>query len=317
MSPLLSVVIPCLDDPAIANTVTSIRETAPDVEIVIVDDCSSTNRSFTGFYGVPNVKVVHNRHRCGSGPSRHIGALYASGEWLLHTDSHMVFYPGWYEVVSEKLTCGGTTESIELGKQTVYCGTMIALDQSLANKGEYHGATLNLIGPDPGDDRKRQVFEANWLPPIITTGDIPCVMGACYLVSREWYLTLAPHRHLRSWGKEEEILSVKTWLSGGRVSLLPELKVGHIFRGPKESPPFEIPGADLLYNKLFALWTLLPFPMVEKLLPLLEKITPRQIWNRATELIRQDWHLIAAERAESRFTMSFEDFCGTFGIKIP
>lgn len=309
---LLSVVIPTLDDNDIAQTVMSIHATAGNqVEIIVVND--------GGF--VPNVagcKIVHNRQRCGSGPSRHIGAIYATGEWLLHTDSHMRFEKGWYEAFCAAVHRPGVINMDDWrgdGK-TVFCGTMIALERDLSQHGDYSGAKLNLVGPDPGDASKQQVFEENWSKHE-NGQDVGCLMGAVAFVSRDWYLTLAPHRHLRSWGKEEIMLSLKTWLSGGRIEMLSGVRVGHIFRGKKEKVPYEIPGQNLLYNKLFAMWSLLPFDLVERLLPMLEKTVPRQTWLQASELIRQDWHLIAAERAESRLTMTFAEYCEKFRIPLP
>ncbi len=330
-NPLLSVVIPTLDDPDIANTVRSIRETAPEVEIVVVDDCSTMHGvQFTDWCEQQKgVKLVRNRQRCGSGPSRHIGGLYASGDWLLHTDSHMRFYPGWYEAFRSQLQENTThLETMEnynknrcLASNVVGCGTMIALEPDLRETGEYTGATLNLVGHDPGDASKDQIFQANWKGHK-NGDDVAMLMGACTFVNRDWYLSLSPHRHLRNYGFEEEMLSLKTWLSGGRIKMLSGVRIGHIFRGKDKNrravqPPYEVPLHHLLYNKLFAMWTLLPFDLTERLLPKLEKITPRQTWLQATELIRQDWHLIAAERAESQFKMTFAEYCEKFHIPLP
>lgn len=307
---LLSVVIPTLNDNDIAQTILSIQETAGNlVEIVVVNDGGIVPN-------VAGVKFVHNRNRIGSGPSRHIGAIYATGDWLLHTDSHMKFEKGWYQAFEARV-CGGYRphEFTELIK-TVFCGTMIALERDLSQHGEYSGATLNLSGPDPGDASKQQVFEENWKKHE-NGSEMSCTMGAIAFVSRDWYLSLSPHRHLRTWGKEEIALSLKTWLSGGRIEMLSGVKIGHIFRGKKESPPYEIPARDLLYNKLWCMWTMLPFDLVERLLPKVEKTVPRQTYLSACEMIRQDWHLIAAERAESRFTMTFAEYCEGFRIPLP
>lgn len=312
-TPLLSVVIPCLDDPDIASTVRSLRETAPEVEIVVVNDSSGNWPTLDG------CKVVHNRRRCGSGPSRHIGSIYATGEWLLHTDSHVRFEKGWYEAFQKRVK--PLFEGYVTSPQTVFCGTMLALERDLSQHGEYSGATLNLAGRDPGKPEVQQVFQANWKKHA-NGEEVGMLMGACSFVSRDWYLSLSPHRHLRSYGLEEEALSLKTWLSGGRIEMLSGVRVGHIFRGKdargREIPqPYEVPAASLLYNKLFLMWTMLPFDLVERLLPKVEKTVPRQTYLSACEMIHQDWHLIAAERAESRFTMTFAEYCDKFGIQIP
>lgn len=317
-SPLLSCVIPCLDDPDIASTVRSLRDTAPEVECVIVND-ASTGIQFDTLGKHDGIKIVTNRHHCGSGPSRHIGSIYATGEWLLHTDSHVRFEKGWYEAFRSRVKPAG--DEYVTSPQTVFCGTMIALERDLSQHGEYSGATLNIAGPDPGKPEVQQVFQANWKKHA-NGEEVAMLMGAVSFVNRDWYLSLSPHRHLRSYGLEEEALSLKTWLSGGRIEMLSGVRVGHIFRGKdargREIPaPYEVPLASLLYNKLFLMWTMLPFDLVERLLPKVEKTVPRQTYLSACEMIRQDWHLIAAERAESRFTMTFTEYCDRFGIQIP
>lgn len=317
---LLSVVVPCLDDPDILKTVASIRETAgPDPQIIIINDSSTIDCGWNFCRQFANVEIVTNRHRCGSGPSRHIGSIYATGEWLLHTDSHMRFEKGWCEAFRSRVKPAG--DEYVTSPQTVFCGTMLALERDLSQHGEYSGATLNLAGPDPGKPEVQQVFQANWKKHQ-NGEEVAMLMGAVSFVNRDWYLSLSPHRHLRSYGYEEEALSLKTWLSGGRVEMLSGVRVGHIFRGKdargREIPaPYEVPLASLLYNKLFLMRTMLPFDLVERLLPKVEKTVPRQTYLSACEMIRQDWHLIAAERAESRFTMAFAEYCEKFGIQIP
>lgn len=310
MNRLLSIIIPCLDDKDIANTVASIHDTAPEAEIVIVNDASTIGIDLEYLRGWPNVVVVENRNRCGSGPSRHIGALYASGEWLMHTDAHMRFWSGWYDEFKNSLPLVGHL-------QTVFCATMLALETDGSEHGRYFGATLNLLGPDPGTGQP-QVFEANWLKDKPEHGDeIPCVMGACYFVQRDWYLYLSPHRFLRSWGKEEEMLSVKTWLAGGKVRYLKTVEVGHVFRGKKDKVPYEIPPAHYLYNKLFCIWTLLPKDLRIKLIEEMAKVEPKVHLERAKALIGQDFHIIKTEMVTMPTEMAFADYCAKFGIKLP
>lgn len=328
-TPLLSVVIPCLDDPSILDTVASIRETAPlDVQIVVVNDSSTINLGWHILKHSPNVVVVENRNRIGSGPSRHLGALYAAGEWLLHTDSHMRFTPGWLQQALEAITHTehderATGQSIG---STVFCATMIALEADGSEHGRYAGATLNVLGQDPGmvgdhypgAKGGQQVFEANWLTNKPEHGaEIPCVMGACYFVQRDWYLALSPHRFLRSWGKEEEMLSVKTWLAGGKVRYLATVEIGHIFRGAKERVPYEIPQSHLLYNKLFCLWTLLPKELRTRLIEELGRTEPTVHLERAKALIAQDVHIVTTEMATMPRAMMFEDYCRKFAIPLP
>lgn len=303
----LSIIIPCLDEPRIFNTVSSIREVFGDeAQIVIVNDAGIKLDFEKGLRPYKNVLLQQNGVRCGSGACRHIGAQLASGDWLLHTDAHMEFYP----------ECR-TLLGFDCPTNSVYCGKMIALDASGKERGEYFGATLNVLGPDPGNPKVTQVFEANWLKRPAGHDEIPCVMGACYLVARAWYLRLSPHRFFRSWGAEEEALSVGTWLLGGFVFALPDLKVGHYFRDDDCAPPYEIPPHHVLYNRLFTMMTMLPDDVASRLIKHIK--VPHLA--KTLDLLAQDYRLVATEKLrldhEGFWRYLFRPYCERFGLFYP
>ena len=135
---MLSIVITTLSDtPECIATVASIRETAGGApEVLIVDDgtpmpvqCPGANR------------VIHNPIRLGVGPSRTIGVQAATKPYVLICDSHMRFTPGWYERALMRM---------EARPKTLHCCRCLQLDAKhmdpLNPMGEYHGATINVIG---------------------------------------------------------------------------------------------------------------------------------------------------------------------------
>lgn len=125
----LSIIIASLNDQEeTLATIQSIRATAGDEpEIILVDDCSGTSMARDWrFRNHLNLKLVSNSLRCGCGPSRHIGALHATGDWLLITDSHMRFTDGWLD------NWVTASRSIPLDKvfSTVLCATCLGLDKN-------------------------------------------------------------------------------------------------------------------------------------------------------------------------------------------
>jgi hypothetical protein len=97
----------------------------------------------------------------------------------------------------------------------------------------YHGARIAWTAMGSATDRI--AFAGKWRKET-STGQIPCVMGACYGFTRDWYYSLTrPWRLGTGWGCDEEILSAATWLRGGSVELLP-LNVWHQARNPKHVP---------------------------------------------------------------------------------
>jgi glycosyltransferase involved in cell wall biosynthesis len=82
-----------------------------------------------------------------------------------------------------------------------------------------------------------------------TTGEISCIMGACYALSRSRYIeTLkSPLRFGRGWGMDEEMLSIITWLSGGKVEILP-LECAHLYRLQPQVP------YKMTHENIYGVW---------------------------------------------------------------
>lgn len=318
----LSVVIGTLNDTAELNlTLKSILDTAPEKpEIIVVDDCSGCPVWLDEPLR-PHVVLIHNRHRCGVGPSRHIGALKATGDWLLFTDSHMRFTPGWYEAAAQRLENASPAD--------IYCACCLQIDRDHMDLdhplAEYNGATYNWLGPDRQNPALEQILECVWLPPeqwVPDGGEIPAIMGAGYFVSREWYHRLGCLRFLRSWGGDEIMLAMKTWLAGGTVRSARNVRIGHRFGVKGEPKWFNNPFGHVLWNKAFAAWALFPKKQAIFFEERILKTGPK---NEARDreackvLIRNDWHIIAEEieRNQKLFVRDAQWLADKFGLRLP
>ena len=228
--PYISIIIPVHNDAAeLSKTILGIVQTTnqEDCEIIVVNDASTDGVK-------PSLisKTITNSRRVGVSPSRHIGALQAKGDWLLFMDSHMRFEPGWLDKAIAVLKAGAAS--------TLYCGTVVYCIGETPNivgmPSNYHGAKFHVHGPHP-KTLKTQIFDAIWAEKQLDHNPIiQCVMGACYFIHAFEYFRLSPLEHLRTWGCEEEMLSLKTWLSGGEVRLLSDVRVGLVWRTAKKLP---------------------------------------------------------------------------------
>lgn len=310
--PKLSVIIASANDPLLNDTVRSIRKTAGlKVEVVICDDCSANPVRCD-----EADLIVHNRHRCGVGPSRHIAATYARGEFILITDAHMVFLPAWYEILMSYLN-----ETKDAVSNTLYCGTCLGLSKDNMDvthpDATYQGATLKICGPDANAKGRSQVMEVIWNPATPEdNAQIPCVMGACYVTNRDWFLKLAPLRFLRGWGGDELMLSLSAWLCGGEVRYAKRFRVGHRFKSPNEKL-FTTPIGYPTFNKLFAVYTLLDSVHQSPIVGAIKQTVPGVEWAAAEKLVRSEWPTITTESARyhSMFQMNFSGFCRRFGLR--
>lgn len=302
----LSVLITAHNEPyaEIKATIESIRATAGPVEIILVDDASLVPVAVDD----KSVKLIRNYERCGVGPSRHIAALHASGDWLLIIDAHMRFESGWIQE-AEKRVSGHT--------KTIFNATCVALSPDMMQmskaKAYYHGATLNIYGPDNHHPEIMQVLEGKWLPDCDDNAELACIMGANYFVPSDWFHYIGGLRMLRGWGSDEPFLAIKTWLAGGECRMLKTVRIGHQFR---DRSVYSTSAWNLIYNKMMLAFVCMPMDKAWKL---------HQLHRGAGELIaakdkiREDWGSIMAERDQLQgvFTRSFEWYLRKFGLTFP
>jgi hypothetical protein len=146
--------------------------------------------------------------------------------------------------------------AIEENSRALYCCQCTALDSKgmlIPNK-QHFGAFVELYDP-----KSNSTLSATWIRkdkcPNETKVTIPCVLGASYAADKSYWTYLKGLSGLRIYGSDEPYISIKTWLEGGKCILLKDIEVGHLFR---ETFPYSVNDAEVLFNKLLIAETLLP-----------------------------------------------------------
>jgi len=97
----------------------------------------------------------------------------------------------------------------------------------------------------------RNILEAQWRSTDRNLGpvsiQVPCVLGASYIVKKEWYEYCSWWELHRSWGTLEPLCSLSSWLLGGECRLHNGVETAHIF---KSQGTHSTPQHHLLYNKM-------------------------------------------------------------------
>jgi glycosyltransferase involved in cell wall biosynthesis len=221
--PRLSVIIPARDEgSALEQTVDSIargRACDEPVEIVIVDDASSDGScqrlaAASREYAACGVllKVLRLAERMGIPCARNHGAAAARGDFLFITDAHVRFPDRW--------------DAIALA----HADDDVVLSASIADPGSgFTGYGCALDFPSMGTRWICAPPGASSFVPIA-----PC--GGTVISSRLFWRVGGYDTLMPLYGSAEPELSVRLWLSGAKVKVVPELQIGHAFR----------PRADLL-----------------------------------------------------------------------
>ncbi|XP_060104710.1 polypeptide N-acetylgalactosaminyltransferase 15 [Heteronotia binoei] len=230
--PRASVII-CFHNEAwstLLRTVHSILDTAPRAflkEIILVDDLSTQGHLKSSLSEhiskLAGVKLIRSNKRLGVVQGRMLGAARATGDVVVFMDSHCECLRGWLEPLLDRL----------------------ASDRSLIVSPVIDVIDWKTFQYYPSKDQQRGVFDwkldFHWKPlpeseekarlsPISPIRS-PTLPGVVVAVDRRYFQNTGSYdSDMILWGAENLELSIKTWLCGGSVEILPCSHVGHVFR---------------------------------------------------------------------------------------
>ena len=248
---MLSVIVPYRNEDMLGFTVQRLHETiCVPYEIITIDDGSDSPVDLPS--GVKNIRF---RQSIGAQLARHTGIEAARYDTVLVIDAHMNFWDNdWAKRLVEynvdNPTHVGCVKTLGLARDRM------ELEQG---RGPYFGA--HIIAKDVRDEphlhyvTARRVLVDKWNKNKIP-GEVGCILGGAYFMSREWYLEtlLAPWAELRGWGRLEANISIPNYLLGGQNVCL-DIEIGHMFR---QAPPFPTNIHNLLFNELYLVHVVIP-----------------------------------------------------------
>ncbi|XP_010157697.1 PREDICTED: polypeptide N-acetylgalactosaminyltransferase 15 [Eurypyga helias] len=230
--PTASVII-CFHDEAwstLLRTVHSILDTAPKAslkDIILVDDLSQQGplKSALSEYisKLDGVKLIRSNKRLGVIRGRMLGAARATGDVLIFMDSHCECQKGWLEPLLARLSSN---------RNSVVSPVIDVIDWRTFQY--YHSVSLHRgvfdwkldFHWEPVPEREEKVRQSP-ISPIRS----PVVAGAVVAMDRHYFQnTGAYDSDMTMWGAENLELSIRTWLCGGSVEIIPCSRVGHVYR---------------------------------------------------------------------------------------
>lgn len=165
----------------------------------------------------------------GCGAARHAGIMEATAPVICLIDSHVRLGDKWAWHVSNWHRQKGGGRLVGNGRVGRLCADTFMPESDDIG---YLGADLKWTDTSSN----KRVLVGRWRADVAPGDELGCLMGAYYTFGRKWYSEIGqPLRLLKSWGGDEEILSLATWLSGGRCVSLPDQCVAwHHFGRPKD-----------------------------------------------------------------------------------
>jgi len=226
----ISVVIISRNEGAeLAATVRTILRTLPKSrrEVIVVDD-GSTDDSIARMRRVRDAREVRVLRSEGIGVAnaRNLGASQATGEVIVFCDAHMRIPAGWHRALLEPL------ESRGVG----------AVAPGIYSATEPHRRGFGLYLAD-------SQLRARWKPsPGRSPARVPILPG-CFLAMRRdvFAATGGFDSGMRQLGGNDNELSLRLWLLGYELLVVPGVEAGHLFR---TRIPFDATWAAVVHNRL-------------------------------------------------------------------
>ncbi|XP_028017824.2 polypeptide N-acetylgalactosaminyltransferase 15 isoform X1 [Balaenoptera acutorostrata] len=239
--PTASVIL-CFHDEAwstLLRTVHSILDTAPRAylkEIILVDDLSQQGqlKSALSEYvaRLERVKLLRSNRRLGAARARMLGAARATGDVLVFMDAHCECHPGWLEPLLARIA-GDRSRVVSPVLDVIDWKTFQYYPSKDLQRGvldwklDFHW--------EPLPERERKAL----LSPISPIRS-PVVPGGVVAMDRHYFQNTGAYDPLMSLrGGENLELSLKTWLCGGSVEILPCSRVGHVYRNQDAHSPLD------------------------------------------------------------------------------
>lgn len=298
---LLTVLIPFMNEnEEVIATVADVRRTAGrHVNILVLNDCSTDGYNYEEELRKYDVRYVCNPKNLGSAPSRDVCVSLCTTPYFLFLDAHMRFLcENWVEQIVSVLA--------ENDRQLL-CGQTLPLtkDEKGVRLTEKYASTYGAYMPL---DRNELQPDIKWngkeTDPSSDVQEIPMILGAAYAGSTRYWKYLRGMEGMQRYGTEEQSVSLKAWLEGGRCLLLKKVVLGHIYR---KKSPFKRYSEVELFNKLWLVSLLFPPTLKAKSFAIAKSKGP-DTFKKALEIFRskQTEYSELKSYYNKTFTQSFE-----------
>lgn len=235
----------------VEKTVASILATTKASKILLINDGSDDGYDYKSLARIYFCEYIENEKSLGVASSRDLGVSLTTTKYFVLLDAHMRFYTmNWDEKIVGILNSNEksivTTNSVEIRKNGNTYWNEDGRDVRAVGGG--NGAFISFLGSQMylpifnGCTNEKEGDE----PVIVST-----VFGAVYASSVEFWNKIGGLHGLVSWGYDETLMSIKTWLSGGKCILLRDVLVGHIYRSIST---YKVDNHDVLSNQLYIMY---------------------------------------------------------------
>lgn len=221
-TPAISIVFPARDEgKRVEHTIASAVEscdTPHDIEVVVVDDCSTFDRrpDIGKQSSRLPVRIVRSDKHLGVGAARNLGVRHARGEIVFITDAHVRFSYGWDRQIGRLITPERILALTIRDRNSTWRGFGCRLAVP------FMGTRWNTKPPNPGQH-------------------VQIAVSSGTVMMRSLFKRIGGYDEgMLHYGGFEPEFSVRAWRSGAEIVLAPTIEVTHRFKSTSERVAFTV-----------------------------------------------------------------------------
>lgn len=241
----ITVIIPFQNEGyEIIKTVESVRATTKGVPIILIDDQSTDNYDYKSIAEKYNCEYIRNEYNLGVAESRNLGVSLCKTNYFVLLDGHMRFYDlDWDQMLIEQLN---------KDPNAIYCSNSTSINKNnegfYTSEHKFPSATFGGYINFNENEEFKVIWSFKALDKDSDITRVPAVFGACYASSVQHWNHIGGLSGLIKYGYDEALMSIKTWLCGGKCYLIKDFYVGHLYRS---EAPYNIDYSCMKSNQLF------------------------------------------------------------------
>lgn len=249
----------------VEKTIVSLLLSDDNIDIVLIDDCSDDGYDYKHVAETFGCFYYKSDKPLGCAGARQEGVKHVKTPYFILMDAHMRI-----NVNQKNFSERFVKELDKNPNQIVQCNTVVM--KSNADEDSHFRHYTNedcltqpegaaCIGAIYNHEHQGRDWAADWCYKYIDEDKtdirqtanadtiVECVslMGADYAMSVDWWNKIRGLEGLYVWGHDEPLLSLKTYLLGGRTITYPKYGIGHLYRN---SPTYGATGADKAASNL-------------------------------------------------------------------
>lgn len=250
---MVSVIIPERNERFVTPTIKDILNKAEgEIEVIVNVDQGPPDEIVDD----PRVTYLYPPSPVGLRGGVNAGVAKAKGEYLLKTDGHCMFGPGFDKI----LVADMEDNWIVIPRRWSLDVENWAIEKNGKPPRDYH----YLCWPDPSKEENKGMHGIDWFQrgrersdPKYDIDINMSFQGSCWFMKKTWFTDFLGGMDVENYGifaQEPQEIGLKTWLGGGQVMVNKKTWYAHLHKGSRYGRMYSISHSEIIKGHNYSAW---------------------------------------------------------------